>query len=229
MTVNSRPAYPQEVPEPDRRSSYHHGALREELLRACLQLIETEGIGAVSLRRVARTAGVSPAAPYHHFSDRAALLAAISVRGFELVGERLRAARATADSPVSALGALVEAYVTFAREQPAYFRLMFRPELSQPQKHPDAQVAGDAAFQVLNEVMADCQRDGLIAEADIESFTLTVWALGHGLAWLCLEGQLHHRAAAGDSPQVLTRHVASLLESALSCLADDRNDHQPND
>jgi AcrR family transcriptional regulator len=62
------------------RTSYHHGALREGLITACVALIENEGIGAVSLRRVAREAGVSPGAPYHHFADRSALLTAISVR-----------------------------------------------------------------------------------------------------------------------------------------------------
>ena len=62
------------MPGAQTRTSYHHGALRDELIRACVALIEAEGIGAVSLRRVAREAGVSPGAPYHHFADRSALL-----------------------------------------------------------------------------------------------------------------------------------------------------------
>src|ERR1700733_7896727 len=78
------------------RDSYHHGALREALLTASLQLIEAEGIGAVSLRRVAREAGVSPGAPYHHFPDRASLLAALSAQGFQLLAGELAAARAAA-------------------------------------------------------------------------------------------------------------------------------------
>src|SRR5215468_2482958 len=122
------------MPPVQTRASYHHGALRDELIKACVALIEVEGIGAVSLRRVAREAGVSPGAPYHHFPDRAALLAALSDRGFALLAQDLTAARATADKPVAALSAMAHAYVGFARSRPAYFRLMFRPELSQSPK-----------------------------------------------------------------------------------------------
>src|SRR3954468_18569644 len=104
-------AYARDVPATPARDSYHHGALREELLTACVALIEAEGIGAVSLRRVAREAGVSPGAPYHHFADRAALLAAISVRGYELLEVRLRQARREAPTAAAALRAIVEAYV----------------------------------------------------------------------------------------------------------------------
>src|SRR6476646_10223420 len=104
-------AYARDVPATPARDSYHHGALREELITASLKLIEAEGIGAVSLRRVAREAGVSPGAPYHHFVDRPALLAAIASRGYELLERQLRQARAEAPTAVRALGALVETYV----------------------------------------------------------------------------------------------------------------------
>src|SRR6266516_4727923 len=100
--------YASKMPGAQTRTSYHHGALRDELIRACVALIEAEGIGAVSLRRVAREAGVSPGAPYHHFADRSALLAAITVRGFELLERQLREARAQAPNAVRALGALIE-------------------------------------------------------------------------------------------------------------------------
>src|ERR1051326_2342633 len=101
--------YAREMPGAQTRTSYHHGALRDELIRAFVALIEAEGIGAVSLRRVAREAGVSPGAPYHHFADRSALLMAISVQGYELLGQRLRGARApaaTALRPVPGIVAL---------------------------------------------------------------------------------------------------------------------------
>ncbi|HEY0450429.1 TetR/AcrR family transcriptional regulator, partial [Actinophytocola sp.] len=173
------------MPEAARkRRSYHHGALREELLEACVRLIESEGIGAVSLRRVAREAGVSPGAPYHHFTDRGALLAAISVRGFEQLAEDLTAARATGGE---VLVALVEAYIGFARRHKGYFQLMFRPELSQPEKHPDARVAGDAAFGVLTDAVAGC------GVSDPDGLAVSLWAFAHGLASLTLDGQLDHR------------------------------------
>ena len=129
-------AYARDVPATPARDSYHHGALREELITASLKLIEAEGIGAVSLRRVAREAGVSPGAPYHHFADRSALLAAITVRGSVLLEHQLRQARQQAPTPAKALGALIETYVTFAAGNPAYVHLLLRPELSQPERHP---------------------------------------------------------------------------------------------
>ncbi|MEV6277517.1 TetR/AcrR family transcriptional regulator [Nocardia sp. NPDC051832] len=176
------------------RTSYHHGALRDALIEACLRLIETEGIAAVSLRRVAREAGVSTGAPYHHFADRAALLATLSANGFQRLGAELAAARAAADSPLTALTALAETYVRFAREQPAYFRLMFRPELSQPEKHPDAMVAGEAAFDVLGAAVGDCVTAGLIPAQRADTVSVAWWGIAHGLASLWLDGQLEKRA-----------------------------------
>jgi AcrR family transcriptional regulator len=188
MVVKKRVTYARPMPDGERkRSSYHHGALREELLEACVRLIEAEGIGAVSLRRVAREAGVSPGAPYHHFPDRAALLAAISVRGFEQLEADLTAAREKWTTFREVLLALVVAYVTFARRHKAYFQLMFRPELSQPEKHPDARKAGDAAFAVLTDVVAGC------GVSDPDGLAVSLWAFGHGLASLAIDGQLDHR------------------------------------
>src|SRR6476620_205201 len=110
-------AYARDVPATPARDSYHHGALRQE----------------------AREAGVSPGAPYHHFADRSALLAAITVRGSALLEQSLREARQHAPTAAAALGALIEAYVRFAAENPAYIHLMLRPELSHPENHPEVQ------------------------------------------------------------------------------------------
>src|SRR5690242_6161020 len=131
---------------PENRASYHHGALREELIAASVALVEAEGIGAVSLRRVAREAGVSPGAPYHPFPDRSALFAAIAVQGNELLLERLTAARLAAPSAVRGLGAILEAYVSFAREKPGRLHLMLRTELSTSPHVPAAARAGEPAI-----------------------------------------------------------------------------------
>ncbi|WP_280276496.1 TetR/AcrR family transcriptional regulator [Nocardia wallacei] len=203
---------------PSTKDRYHHGALREELLRACLQLIDTEGLAAVSLRRVAREAGVSPGAPYHHFADRAALLAALSARGFDLLTAQLVAARATAPTPIGSLTALADAYVRFAQEQPAYFRLMFRPELSQPDKNPEARAAGDAAFAVLADAIAEIVADGAFPADEADAVAVAVWSMGHGLAALALDGQLAKRAdqlgtTAPDLGSRITRLLADLIDA----------------
>lgn len=191
------------------RAGYHHGSLREALVRACLDLIRAEGIGAVSLRRVAREAGVSPGAPYHHFADRAALLTAISADGFQLLRDRLVEARADAASSSAALLGLVQAYVRFATEQPAYFHLMFRPELAQPDKDPDGTAAADESLRVLAEVVADCQRDGAAPPGPAEPLVAMVWSLSHGLASLWIDGPLVSKLA-GTPEQLLTQIGAGL-------------------
>ncbi|MBF6435509.1 TetR/AcrR family transcriptional regulator [Nocardia cyriacigeorgica] len=177
------------------RTSYHHGALREALLAACLRLIETEGIAAVSLRRVAREAGVSSGAPYHHFADRAALLADLATEGFRKLGSDVAAARDAAPTPLAGLTAIADAYVRFARDNPGYFRLMFRPELSQPDKHPETRAAGEAAFAVLADAVAECVGAGELPADKADTLAVTLWGLAHGLASLWLDGQLEKRSA----------------------------------
>ena len=197
---------------PASRASYHHGALREALLSASLQLIDAEGIGAVSLRRVAREAGVSPGAPYHHFPDRASLLAALAVQGYELLTLELTAAQATADPPVQSLSALIRAYVTFAQQHPAYFRLMFRPELSEPQRHPAVQAAQDVAEACLDKTVAECIRAGIIPAGQADQLALTAWSLSHGLASLWLDGELQDsHADAGTLADKVTGFLETLL------------------
>jgi len=197
---------------PPTRASYHHGALRETLLTASLRLIEAEGIGAVSLRRVAREAGVSPGAPYHHFADRGALLAALSAQGFRLLGEDMATARASTASPVQALSAVIRAYVAFAQRNPAYFRLMFRPELSGWHKDPAVKAAVDDAERHLDETVADCARAGVIPAEQADPLAVMAWSMAHGLASLWLDGLLDDEY---DDPGALAARITALLESAL--------------
>ncbi len=200
-----------------KRESYHHGDLRETLLTACLRLIGTEGIGAVSLRRVAREAGVSPGAPYHHFADRAALLGALAGRGFALLAADLTAVREKTDDPVTALTEITDAYVAFAIDHPAYFRLMFRPELSQPGKDAEAEQAGEAAFAALADTVADCVRIGALPADSTGVLTVAVWSLGHGIASLWLDGQLDKRSTElHTSAREVATQVSRLITTLLA-------------
>jgi len=194
------------------RTNYHHGALREALLTATLELIESEGIGAVSLRRVARAAGVSPGAPYHHFPDRAALLSALSDEGFRRLATDLCAAKAGAATPADALPAMIETYVHFARRNPAYFQLMFRPELKKSLKSPQGEEAGEEAFAVLDDTVEACIAAGVMQPVDKDVLALTLWSLVHGLASLWLDGHLAHHT---DDPEELTRQVARLVTTFM--------------
>ncbi|MRH91380.1 TetR family transcriptional regulator [Nocardia sp. SYP-A9097] len=202
------------MPTKDR---YHHGDLREELLRASLRLIETEGLTAVSLRRVAREAGVSPGAPYHHFTDRAALLAALSARGFEQLGAQMISARDQAANPREALIGMGVGYVRFARDNPAYFRLMFRPELYEADKHPDASSAGDAAYAVLEAAIAEATSTDALPSEDIDTLAVALWSLAHGLASLTVDGKLELRSAQmGTTAAELSDRVTRLFTEMIN-------------
>ena len=152
-------------------STYHHGDLPAALLRAAAKTLEKRGPGALSLRETARRAGVSHNAPYRHFPDREALLAALAAEGFAMLGERLRG------QPGRAMG---EAYVRFALEQPQRFRLMFG----------GVSPVGDAARQAYGVVL-----DAFKALPRPELAAAAAWSLMHGLAQLLLEGHLPEASA----------------------------------
>jgi len=202
---------------PEVRTSYHHGTLRETLIDVCLNLIETEGIGAVSLRRVARRAGVSPRAPYNHFPDRAGLLAAVSDRGFVELARQLELAGAKVDRPVPALIAIVRTYLSFAQARPAYFSLMFRPELSESPNGRAGHEARNSVFRTVADVVRSCVSGELIAETDAAVLTVALWAFGHGLASLWTDGQLTKQAIDLDrTVDTLVDQTLALLERLLS-------------
>jgi AcrR family transcriptional regulator len=189
--------------------SYHHGALREALLTATLELIEAEGIGAVSLRKVARAAGVSPGAPYHHFPDRAALLTALSDEGFRRLATTITEAHDATSTPTEALEAMLVAYIEFAKASPAYFRLMFRPEL----KNGGGSDAGEAAYAVLERTVCDCLAETDATTGDTSVLAITMWSLVHGFASLLLDGQLDHHT---DDTTALARQVSTLVTTRLT-------------
>jgi AcrR family transcriptional regulator len=171
------------------KTTYHHGDLRAALLDAALQVLEEGGATALSLRAVARRAGVSPAAPYRHYADREALVSAVAAVGYRDLAERLAAAHA-APSTAEQLADVAVAYVRFAIERPALFRIMF----SEPcDRDNDERVAATAAVTLyLREIVARA-----FPQSDPEPLTPAIWALVHGLAFLHLDGKLD--PAAVDS------------------------------
>lgn len=199
------------------KTHYHHGDLRRAVLDASLALVDEEGVGALSMREVARRAGVSHGAPYHHFPDRAAILAAIAADGFELLGRELLAARDGAGgAPDAQFRACGVAYFDFALRHPSHFRVMFRPELSVPEQYPAVDQASAAAFQILVEVVRDCQAAGLAPDGDPLPLAVTGWSSAHGLAALWLDGPLA-RGVPGlpSSAAALAATVAETLRALM--------------
>ena len=180
---------------------YHHGDLRRALLDTALEAIREHGPAAVSLREVARRAGVSHAAPTHHFRDKAGLLTALAVEGWSLLADTLRDAAAE-DRGFAELGV---SYVLFATSHPAHFAVMRAPGLAR----------GDDA-----ELMAAMERAGAQLRAGVERFesrtardrdvtALTAWSLVHGLAALILEGAV--TTEPGTDVATLARAVTQRL------------------
>lgn len=174
-------------------TSYHHGDLRRALVREATALLTEEGLGGLSLRAVARRAGVSQTAPYRHFNDKAALLASVAADGFRRFGDAMEeAANAEASDPKQILAAMGRAYVLFALENPALFRLMFGPEIPDKSAHEELRTASIAAFTMLAESTkkADADGPGTISDKTDPSRIRANWSLAHGLAMLLLDGQL---------------------------------------
>ncbi len=181
---------------------YHHGELRTALVGAALDLLAENGADAVSLRAVARRAGVSAMAPYRHYPDKEALLAAVAVQGFNGLRDVLRAA----DYAAPAGQVLVEqalAYVRYALDHPALFRLMFGPK--RLGMHPELAAAGEAAYAVLAaRVAAEAP-----ANADRDARALGCWSMVHGLASLFLDDRISDKTVAADGD--VTRRVAEAM------------------
>jgi AcrR family transcriptional regulator len=195
---------------------YHHGALRSQLIAAGLDIVATEGIGAVSLRRLARDAGVSSGAPYHHFADRSALFAAIIADGHGLLVARLEPARAAAGDAVAALCNVLAEYVAFAADHPAHMRVMLRPELAEPATHPEVAASSAASVQLLRSVVLAVQRDGALPPGDPEPAMHVFWSLAVGYVTLWLDGPVEARCQAlGTTPAQMFQRVASTVEELL--------------
>jgi AcrR family transcriptional regulator len=172
------------------RETYHHGRLPEALLKAAAKLITEQGVANLSLREVARRAGVSHGAPAHHFTDKAGMLTALATQGFQMFEDALCTARdAAGEHPLSRLSATGRAYVLFAAKHRAHFEIMFRPELL---RADDAavQVAQAAAYAVLGDAITAAQAAGFIAAGDVEVLAVRAWSQAHGLAVLWLNGNL---------------------------------------
>jgi AcrR family transcriptional regulator len=180
------------------RMAYHHGDLRRALLAAAVSAIEESGPTALSLRDLARRAGVSHAAPAHHFGDKAGLLTALAADGYRLLDEALRAGDNLLDRGV--------AYVRFAVDHRAHFEVMFRPELYRPDD-PEVVAAGRRAAQALRSGVAALPTPPTGRRAELSA--LAAWSIVHGFATLWLGGALP--STLGEDPGVAARDVIRLL------------------
>jgi AcrR family transcriptional regulator len=174
---------------PRRKAAYHHGNLHRALLDAALALVEERGIHGFTLREAARRAGVSQAAPYRHFVDKAALLMALAEEGFRALTARMLAevAAAMVEPGLKAAGL---GYLLFAAENPAHYRVMFGPSLDKDAPKCATTPAGRESFQVLLDAVEQGQRARVVRAGDVREIALFAWSIVHGLAALVIDGQV---------------------------------------
>jgi len=202
---------------------YHHGDLQRALLDAALALIEESGAGSLTLRAVARRVGVTHAAPYRHFVDKAALLAAVAAEGFKLLTDRLTAARdASGTAPLDRMAAIGMAYVGFAVEHPAHYRVMFGRDLEGLTEDHPFRASAEAAFGVLTDCVAEFSEGSPQADAptaptgDYAGRAIVAWATVHGLALLMAD----RRLPCPSEPAARDALVAGLLRQCRLGLGD---------
>jgi len=168
---------------------YHHGNLKQALLTASLGLIRERGLSAFTLREVARRAGVSHNAPYRHFRDKQALLAAVAAEGFDRLTESMRRAAESGSSALDRLRLSGRGYVQFALRHPQHFAVMFDAP-RRYDSYPETRAAGQRAFGTLVRYIEDCQAEGCLPKGDWQPLALLAWSMVHGVAKLAIGGQL---------------------------------------
>jgi AcrR family transcriptional regulator len=174
-----------------RRRSYHHGDLKNALIQAGLEVLAKEGAGGLSLRSVAHKVGVSHAAPYAHFADKQALIAAISTAGYERLYEVIRAAAAEHEQePARQLVEAAWGYVKFALDDPEHFKVTLSGVVEKEKDYPAFVEVSQKSFALVVDIVRACQARGVLPSGSPELVAVGVWSLMHGLVSLLLENQI---------------------------------------
>ncbi len=199
-----------------RRGPAAAGDLGDDLVVAATALIAERGPSGFSLREVARRAHVSEAAPYWHFADKEALLAAVAEQGFVGLAAAMTGVQERVKAPRQRLRELGIAYVRFALKHPSHLRIMFGPEIGDKTAHPTLHAAAERAFGLLVHAVADAQQAGQVRSGSPEELAVSAWALVHGLSALLIDGQLRMRVRTKRDAEVLAGRVANLLQIGLA-------------
>lgn len=189
--------------------------LRERIVEASRSLLEEGGVAAFSMREVARRAGVTHQAPYHHFADREAILAALLVQGFDDLARRLSMPLDRGGDLGKVIRAVGEAYVGFALDHPGVFRMMFRPEWCDPARFPPAREAGSRAHAQLERLVARVQGEAALDPAMASLF----WSVVHGLSGLLIDGPLGSAMPTDSDRRAHAREVLTYFTQAMVGLA----------
>jgi AcrR family transcriptional regulator len=190
--------------------TYHHGNLKAALISAGLEILSEQGIEGLSLRNVAKKIGVSHTASYNHFPDKQALLAAISTAGHEQLHQiLLDTFEKTKHSSSHIISEIAWAYLQFALDNPAIFKLMFSGALEEERAHPEYVEISRENISLLEEIIIFCQNNGQLPEGMVEIMAIKLWSLVHGFALLMLENQFPTEYLQGQKLKGLLKGIIS--------------------
>ncbi len=176
-----------------KKKSYHHGDLKNALIEAGADILSKDGVSGLSLRKVAQKAGVSHTAPYAHFADKQALIAAISTEGYKKLYEQIaQVAEQYRSDPLRRLVESSWAYVQFALDEPDHFKVTLSGMIEKEQDYPAFVETARQTFGLVVEVVTQCQQAGILRQGAPDLTAVSVWALIHGFVTLLLENQISH-------------------------------------
>jgi len=176
-----------------KKRTYHHGDLKNALIQAGVEILAKDGVSGLSLRKVASRAGVSHAAPYAHFADKQALIAAISTEGFRQLYTRINSVgEEYKDKPSMQLIEVAWAYVQFALDDRDRFKVMFSGVLEKEKEYPDFVEESQRNFQLVKMIVEANQASGMLRSGPSDLVALSAWGIIHGFIMLLLEGQISH-------------------------------------
>lgn len=178
---------------------------KKRLIEESVRLIAEQGLNGLSFREMARRAGLSHQAPYHHFANREGILAAIALEGFTNLDAAVVTARTInrGKPPQKILQAVLAGYVTFAMEYQVHFRVMFRPELVPVRRYPALRKEARLSFDRLVDTIRECHRGENLGERRLLEIANALWAAAHGLATLWLDGPMRSNTPGLSLPSLL--------------------------
>ena len=206
---------------PAAKEKYHHGDLRTALLDAALAVISEIGPQGLTIREVARRAGVSHAAPYRHFTDRDELILAVVEQGFVLMQQTMDSEKAAAlDDPLNQFAASGFAYVNFALQHPAYYRVMFSGNLLSSTGNVSLQHTSREALQEMITNISDCQQLGIVRKGDPTIQALTILSTIHGFVSLVNDNRIGHLIDQPSSLDGIRDEVLTMIFEGLGVPAE---------
>ncbi len=179
-------------PTEQESAAYHHGNLREEILRVSLDILQADGVEAITMREIAQRIGVSHSAAYRHFKGKDALLAAIAQHGYEQLTAHLRAVYDAVDVEAGErFRQMGVAYITYAVRNPEVYRLMYGSNAIDRRSTPSLRAAARALAREVLQMIQLCQQRGSLKQQSPRQVSHAVWSISHGAAMLVIDGHIH--------------------------------------